>query len=755
MGEIVYEGSLLKSPALWKFWSGWKTRWFVLQSGDAPGQCRLIYHNSEKKTDKARCIDLDDCEQVDAYLTFGNNRGRPAHGGSEFIFDIVLPNRKYYFIAPSEEEMNRWVNMLCKVCHLEREENANQSEDHEMHPPPMPAPPAVNGNLPPIGSVLKPPKPPRPSLERSRGNNQQPERVISPTIENAAREHLAREKVGKRPQLTLDDRPPAPFPLQSSASTPNAAAVRGYELLQEFVSGPPRPRVKTQPSADSLRNDEKAQPPQNLAQYQAPPAQRPMQRSATMDASSSDGEQQRRPSDAAAMRIHSSESTDFDVEHRMNSFSSTLNRSHKISQASTISLESVPPAPPRLPGRSPSIRQSDETPPVSPAAAQQPTSYDHPPPPDAVFGSLPRKGSNPRSPPGSIPKQFHSLPRPNKQASSAKSLREINLESRPPPPPLPGKYPEHSSCQNGASHPNQDVYQNLNSNVSRLSSVPAPGGVGYDAPPPVDRKAKPKHLKATSGSGTASSYYYTGGSAVGDNLDVLVPLPVRPPEPRAPSAANSLPPKQSFTRRPKPVIAVRNKGSEKGSQSSTAGKKPPIPYRSAQNTPELHARNSDRNGISNGKLNSQILRRHSKSQGDLTVRPTDPNLDSDSDGSVGADVQNRFIKLNYVDVDVTLTAPNTPMTAGLNAKNPPMTAAMVARKIEYTVIDPERTMAVANATSTSNRRTNQPPPPPDTPTLPLEPVARPRSHSGGAGTLKRFFHHKQPATPSAKSSGKS
>ncbi|KRY34852.1 Protein daughter of sevenless [Trichinella spiralis] len=147
MAEVLREGWLTKSPPEWKFWTSllfsscsltfarkWKPRYFVLQVGQTDGQTQLKYYTDEEKTRLRGSINLDRCEQVDAYLTYTyKNRIR-----YQWIFDIRIPKRVYYLVAGNENEMNAWVNDLCCVCNLQREQNPepdmedNQYPDHEL-----------------------------------------------------------------------------------------------------------------------------------------------------------------------------------------------------------------------------------------------------------------------------------------------------------------------------------------------------------------------------------------------------------------------------------------------------------------------------------------------------------------------------------------------------------------------------------------------------------------------------------------------
>uniref|UniRef100_A0A5S6R0X6 PH domain-containing protein n=1 Tax=Trichuris muris TaxID=70415 RepID=A0A5S6R0X6_TRIMR len=125
MLEVLREGWLTKSPPDWKFWnSKWKPRYFVLIADHSAGECSLKYYLDQEKTKLRGSINLDECIQVDAYLTFDyKNRIR-----YQWIFDIRIPKRVYYLVATSEEDMNAWVNDLCCVCNLQRDQDPDYSE---------------------------------------------------------------------------------------------------------------------------------------------------------------------------------------------------------------------------------------------------------------------------------------------------------------------------------------------------------------------------------------------------------------------------------------------------------------------------------------------------------------------------------------------------------------------------------------------------------------------------------------------------
>ncbi|XP_047121000.1 protein daughter of sevenless isoform X2 [Schistocerca piceifrons] len=92
----------------------WRRRWFVLRhSGELPGQYFLEYYADRNRRKLKGKIDLDQCERVDAGLSFENRKVK-----YHYMFDVQTPKRTYYLAADSEEDMNKWVECVCQVCGL-------------------------------------------------------------------------------------------------------------------------------------------------------------------------------------------------------------------------------------------------------------------------------------------------------------------------------------------------------------------------------------------------------------------------------------------------------------------------------------------------------------------------------------------------------------------------------------------------------------------------------------------------------------
>lgn len=119
--NIVFEGWLTKSPPTKRIWrTKWRRRWFALrQSGELPGQYFLDYYADRNCRRLKGTINLDLCEQVDAGLHMErSNNGTldPKLRGS--VFTIQTQSRTYHLEADCEAEMEKWVDIICRVCGL-------------------------------------------------------------------------------------------------------------------------------------------------------------------------------------------------------------------------------------------------------------------------------------------------------------------------------------------------------------------------------------------------------------------------------------------------------------------------------------------------------------------------------------------------------------------------------------------------------------------------------------------------------------
>lgn len=174
--EIVHEGYLKKSPPPKRLWRAkWRRRWFVLRSGELPGQYFLEYYTDNSRRKLKGKIDLDQCEQVDAGITFANRKFE-----YKYMFDIKTPKRVYYLCAETEAEMNKWVDCVCQVCGLKVFQ-----PDEEYYDPPMdPATHQRQSQMDSMGNTMHHPTdtPPTPShrMDPSYGMDSPPISPVSP-----------------------------------------------------------------------------------------------------------------------------------------------------------------------------------------------------------------------------------------------------------------------------------------------------------------------------------------------------------------------------------------------------------------------------------------------------------------------------------------------------------------------------------------------------------------------------------------------
>ncbi|CAH0559967.1 unnamed protein product [Brassicogethes aeneus] len=126
--DVVYEGWLTKSPPTKRiFRARWRKRYFLLtNTGELPGQYILTYYADRHCRKQKGIINLDTCEQVDLGLKFQERKLKFDH-----VFDIKTPGRTYYLAAETEEEMQKWVDNICKVCGLKSSDDSNDIEIKE------------------------------------------------------------------------------------------------------------------------------------------------------------------------------------------------------------------------------------------------------------------------------------------------------------------------------------------------------------------------------------------------------------------------------------------------------------------------------------------------------------------------------------------------------------------------------------------------------------------------------------------------
>ncbi|KAG7313345.1 hypothetical protein JYU34_000458 [Plutella xylostella] len=139
--HIVFEGWLTKSPPSKRIWRAkWRKRWFVLrQSGELPGQYFLDYYADRNRRRMKGTINLDLCEQVDAGLHMERGTGTsldPKVRGS--VFTVRTTTRIYHLEADSEDDMEKWVAAICRVCGLHAtDETRERMGPYQNSIPPM------------------------------------------------------------------------------------------------------------------------------------------------------------------------------------------------------------------------------------------------------------------------------------------------------------------------------------------------------------------------------------------------------------------------------------------------------------------------------------------------------------------------------------------------------------------------------------------------------------------------------------------
>ncbi|KAF7987524.1 hypothetical protein HCN44_003286 [Aphidius gifuensis] len=113
--DVLYHGFLVKSPPTKRLFSRWRKRWFVLgHNAELPGQYFLKYY-VEKGCKKLKGhIDLDQCEKIDAGLKYTNRKQK-----CQYMFSVITTERTYYLLAETEADMNRWVDIVCRLFYVD------------------------------------------------------------------------------------------------------------------------------------------------------------------------------------------------------------------------------------------------------------------------------------------------------------------------------------------------------------------------------------------------------------------------------------------------------------------------------------------------------------------------------------------------------------------------------------------------------------------------------------------------------------
>ena len=69
----------------------------------------LEYYKSAKHSELKGVINLEDCESLNAGLF---------HKKYKHVFDLRTKDRTYYLVASSSDEMESWVEVICKICNF-------------------------------------------------------------------------------------------------------------------------------------------------------------------------------------------------------------------------------------------------------------------------------------------------------------------------------------------------------------------------------------------------------------------------------------------------------------------------------------------------------------------------------------------------------------------------------------------------------------------------------------------------------------
>lgn len=97
----------------------WQRRWFVLRVSD--DKVTLDYFKDSSRSKLKGTILLSECQRVDQGLSFESKRKyHNAH-----IFDVVTPKRRYYLVTNTEEDMQRWVESICRACGFRSEDETS------------------------------------------------------------------------------------------------------------------------------------------------------------------------------------------------------------------------------------------------------------------------------------------------------------------------------------------------------------------------------------------------------------------------------------------------------------------------------------------------------------------------------------------------------------------------------------------------------------------------------------------------------
>ena len=67
----------------------------------------MLEYYKEEDGDRKGVINLEDCKAVNSSLS---------HKRHKYVFDIQTRERTFYLVASTKEEMEQWVEAICRVC---------------------------------------------------------------------------------------------------------------------------------------------------------------------------------------------------------------------------------------------------------------------------------------------------------------------------------------------------------------------------------------------------------------------------------------------------------------------------------------------------------------------------------------------------------------------------------------------------------------------------------------------------------------
>ncbi|KAI9597415.1 hypothetical protein BDF19DRAFT_434993 [Syncephalis fuscata] len=121
--QTIYSGYLMKRGEIRK---AWKKRWFILRSSE------LVYYKDQKEYKLLGIIPLDSilaCAEVQRTKKRKSKRAN--------VFGVVTTKRKFYFAAPSPEDMLSWLHSIRETRAAAVSDNASLHDEEPQHTTPL------------------------------------------------------------------------------------------------------------------------------------------------------------------------------------------------------------------------------------------------------------------------------------------------------------------------------------------------------------------------------------------------------------------------------------------------------------------------------------------------------------------------------------------------------------------------------------------------------------------------------------------